>query len=83
MKKKKSTRGNKLRSSTKSRLRAAEVVPSGASYNPEIKAYVNLVEKSVAVKIMEKQRKSQLEEQLYPDAPPSDPTLLASEVSKR
>lgn len=79
MKKKKSTRGNKLRSSTNSRLRAAEVVPSGASYNPEIKAYVNLVEKSVAVKLMEKQRKAQLEEQLYPDAPPSDPTLLASD----
>eukprot|EP00946_MAST-07B_sp_MAST-7B-sp1_P004190 g4190.t1 len=76
---KRSVRGNKQRGSTVARLRAADVVPSGASYNPELRAHAHLVEQAAASELMQRRRQAQLYDQLYPDAPPTDQTLVASD----
>ena len=59
--------------------RAADVVPSGASYNPELRAHAHLVEQAAASELMQRRRQAQLYDQLYPDAPPTDQTLVASD----
>ncbi len=64
--------------STASNLRAADVAPEGASYNPEVRAYAELVSKATASEVLRRRRLAQLEDALHPAVPPTDPSLVAS-----
>jgi hypothetical protein len=70
---------NKRMASSKSRLTAADVVPEGASYNPEARAHAKLVLEAKAEKLMRKQKLAHTVAALQPPIPPTDPSLLDSD----
>ena len=77
--KKPAVRHSKRFASTKTRLTAADVVPEGASYNPESRAHAELVNLANADKLMRARKLAHLKAQLNPPAPPTDSSLLESD----
>ena len=72
-------RHNKRMASTKSRLTAADVVPEGASYNPEASAHAKLVMEATADKVMRQKKLAHTIAALNPPVPPTNQALMDSD----